>query len=76
MSPEQVRGITDVGPPADLWAAGVILFEMLTGLPLFDGQNQMQLGAQILTLNVASRLTHDRVPVSLRRWLLGLLNRI
>lgn len=75
MSPEQVRGVTEVGQAADLWAAGVILFEMLTFVPLFDGLNQMQLGAQILTQNIPSRLTHDRVPGTLRKWLIDLLNR-
>jgi Tol biopolymer transport system component len=36
MSPEQARGL-EVGPAADIWAWGCVLFEMLTGARAFDG---------------------------------------
>jgi serine/threonine protein kinase len=39
MSPEQARGDTDVDGRADVWAVGVIVFEMLTGRILFEGEN-------------------------------------
>jgi serine/threonine-protein kinase len=35
MAPEQIRG-SETGPSVDLYAAGVILFELLTGRPPFD----------------------------------------
>ncbi|MCS6798726.1 MAG: protein kinase [Myxococcota bacterium] len=38
MAPERVTSI-DAGPPADLYALGVILFEMLTGRPPFEASD-------------------------------------
>ncbi len=34
MAPEQVRGMSGVGPPADVYALGAMLFEILAGEPL------------------------------------------
>jgi eukaryotic-like serine/threonine-protein kinase len=42
IAPELLRG-EEAGPPADLYALGVILFEMLTGRPPFKGQDTASL---------------------------------
>lgn len=36
LAPEQARGLT-VGPPADLYALGIVLYEMLSGRVPFEG---------------------------------------
>ena len=42
ISPEQIRGAVDIGPPADIYGLGATFYHMLTGRVPFQGINPTQ----------------------------------
>ena len=62
MSPEQARG-KPVDKRADIWAFGVVLFEMLAGQRLFDGETVSDVLAAVLAREIDwSRLPAETPP--------------
>ena len=49
MSPEQVKNPRDVDPRADLWSAGIMFYEMLTGRVAFPAPTEYARLAAVLT---------------------------
>jgi predicted Ser/Thr protein kinase len=68
MSPEQARGMA-VDKRTDIWAFGVLLFEMLTGKQLFTGQTATDILAAVVRANPDLSALPAGTPESIRRLL-------
>jgi serine/threonine protein kinase/tetratricopeptide (TPR) repeat protein len=64
MAPEQARGSSrDVGPAADIYALGAILYEMLTGRPPHNAESPAETVLQLFQLEpVAPSKLRSRLP--------------
>jgi Tol biopolymer transport system component len=74
MSPEQARG-KPVDKRADIWAFGVLLFEMLTGRPLFAGETVSDVLAGVLKTEIDFAALPADTPPVVRRLLRRSLER-
>ncbi|MBZ5624707.1 MAG: protein kinase, partial [Acidobacteriia bacterium] len=70
MAPEQARG-KKVDRRADIWAFGVVIYEMLTGERLFQGDDAVQVLSRVLE----QKLDLDRVPAKFRQLVARCLER-
>jgi eukaryotic-like serine/threonine-protein kinase len=74
MSPEQARG-KPVDKRADIWAFGVVLFEMITGKSMFEGETVSDTLAAVLRADIDWKLLPASTPPKVRRLLQRCLER-
>jgi serine/threonine protein kinase len=75
MPPEQARG-DEIGPGADIYAVGAILYDMLCGRPPFEGTEPGQVLAMLLTQTPPSpRSLAPLMPESIEQLILKAIAR-
>ena len=74
MSPEQAKGAA-VDKRADIWAFGVVLYEMLTGRRLFEADTAPETLAGVLKSTIDLETVPPQTPPALRRLLRRCLER-
>jgi predicted Ser/Thr protein kinase len=74
MAPEQARG-QQVDKRADIWAFGVVLFEMLSGKRLFGGETVSDTLAEVLKKEIDFTALPKETPPHIRRLLRRCLER-
>jgi formylglycine-generating enzyme required for sulfatase activity len=72
MAPEQIASARDVGPAADVFALGAILYECVTGSPAFEGETVLEVLARVSSGSFESP---SRRRPGVPRWLVGLISR-
>lgn len=76
MAPEQASGEV-VGPSADLYSLGCVLYEMLAGEPPFTGKNAMQVMARHAMEQVPSvRIVRSAVPEEVEQTIFAAMGKV
>jgi serine/threonine-protein kinase len=76
MAPEQASGEV-VGPSADLYSLGCVLYEMLAGEPPFTGKNAMQIMARHAMEQVPSvRIVRSAVPEEVEQTIFAAMGKV
>lgn len=48
MSPEQARGVREIGPPTDIFSLGCVIYECLAGAPPFFGEHMAEILIKVM----------------------------
>ena len=76
MSPEQIRGKREVDHRCDIWAMGVVLYEMLTGRLPFTGDNSVSLLAAVMTDDpTPPKISYEDFPAEAEPLLMKVLSK-
>jgi tetratricopeptide (TPR) repeat protein len=76
MAPEQLRGqFRDYGPATDLYALGIVAWQLTCGTRPFDGANIVEISAKHLHGDLPSYQPRFEVPDGFERWIRRLLQK-
>ncbi|MFO0571351.1 MAG: protein kinase [Polyangiaceae bacterium] len=65
MSPEQIKDIKHTDARADLWSTGILFYELLSGVPAFEADNEFARVTKVLT---SDPTPIDRVAPQYAHW--------
>ncbi len=75
MAPEQVTADPNYDGRVDIYSAGIVAYEMLTGKPPFTGTAQQLMSAHVITAPTPVRLVRADVPEEVERIVMKCLNK-